>query len=141
MANIVGGAPRSLLHQSLGETNKTAGSPNATTLRIGYGIIVNVNEETSQVKVKQYSDNGKDDKILPGYIPIINPLSEVHLLWGQLRKGLVVRLFWRGGEKASETAIAEVIGDEGVDYFLKREGRPNVLNTGPYKLFSGGLLG
>jgi hypothetical protein len=132
-------APRNVIQKAISDISKKSTQPVQDQLNIRYGVITKVSDDTSQVKVKLYTNAGKPDLEIQGFLPLINPLSEIHLLWGKLAPGLAVRVFFRGKENP-QTGIVEVIGDEGLD-FLKKERKANILNTGPYKLLSGGLLG
>jgi len=70
-------------------------------------------------------------------MPLTTPISEIHHLWGALREGLVVRVYWRG-KLNPKNAIIEVIGDE--DHkFLSKEPQLNELPVGVWRLFSGGI--
>ena len=131
---------RSVWQEQLANAAIKAGQPVQDTLRIRYGIIIAVDHEDSQVKVRLFTDTGQNDYDLPAYYPLINPLSQIHLLWGKLREGLAVRVFYKGKEDPPRNVLVEVIGDEGLD-FLRKDRKENVIATGPYKLMSGGLLG
>lgn len=131
---------RSVWQEVRGGTALKSGQPVPDALRIRYGIITAVDYEDSQVKVKIFTDAGRADYDLPAFYPLINPLSQVHLLWGKLREGLAVRVFYTGKEDPPKNVLVEVIGDEGLN-FLRKDRKENVLATGPYKMMSGGLLG
>lgn len=135
-------APRDVREQNKDRLTTIAGSPVPDQQRIRYGIITAVNKESSQVKVQLFKNTGSPDIKIENFNPIINSLSQIHLVYGALRKGLLVRFFYRGKEDPISTTrgIVEVIGDEESN-FLKRDNKPNVINTGPFKLMSGGLLG
>lgn len=132
-------SPRNIPQSNLSGLSRKVGQPVPDSLRIRYGVITAVDNDTSQVKIKLYTNTGRPDIEPPGYHPLINPLSQVHLLWGKLRKGLAVRAFYRGKEDPASDYIVEVIGDEGLD-FLKKEAKENILSTGPYKILSGGIF-
>jgi len=142
MPTFPSSSPRSLQEQNNASLAKQAGEAVPSQVRIRYGLITDVDREDSTVKVRLYTVAGKPDIEIQVYNPIINPLSEIHLLWGKLRIGLACRFFFRGKEEPTETTtgLVEIIGDEGIG-FLTKERKDNVLPTGPYKIFSGGLLG
>lgn len=131
---------RTVREAQLAKTARKSGQPVQDALRIRYGIITAVDHEDSQVKVKLFTNAGLPDMDLPAFYPLINPLSEIHLLWGRLREGLAVRVFYVGKEDPPKNVLVEIIGDEGLS-FLRKERKENVIATGPYKLMSGGLLG
>jgi hypothetical protein len=118
--------------------NETHSVPTETP-RVEYGKITAVDEETSQVRVALASRNGWSPEI-PQFLPLMTPLSEIYLKWGALRPGLAIRLWYKGRENPRSGTV-EVIGEETDLDFLKKEKKTNILDTGPYKLITGGLLG
>jgi len=131
-------APKNKLQQSLHETNRKASQPPDEQDRITYGVISAIDEKTSQVKVKKLLADGKiGNEISNGFLPLATPLSEIYLLWGALREGLVVRVYWRG-KLAPRNAVIEVIGDEDHS-FIKKVPYQNEIGTGPWRIFSGGI--
>jgi len=131
-------SPKNILQQKMHENTREAGQPADEQERITYGIISEINYESSQVKVKLLKADGKiGDEISGGYLPLATPLSEIHLLWGALREGLVVRVYWKGKLRPRD-AIVEVIGDE--DHkFLQKPPSLNEIAVGPWRIFSGGI--
>ena len=133
------GAPRTKYQQNLDRVSRETGNPSDYQERISYGVISAVNYNSGQVKVKLLESDGKiGEEISSGYLPLATPLSEIHLLWGALREGLVVRIYWRGKANFKD-AIIEVIGDE-EHRFLAKEPEMNELATGPWKTFLGGAI-
>lgn len=131
-------APKNNLQQALNKTSKEAKSPVDEQQRINYGVISEVNHDTSQVKVRALRSDGKlGEEISKGFLPLLNPLSQIHLLYGLLREGLVVRIFWRG-KLEPQNAVIEVIGDEEHN-LLTKSPEPNEITIGPFKIFSGGF--
>lgn len=131
-------APKNKFHQALNNTSREAANPVDEQDRISWGIITEVKPENSQVKVRLFSRDGElEPEILDGaFLPIINSLEHVHMLYGQLRKGLYVRVYWRG-KLTPRQCIVEVVGDEDTNLF-KKDPQVNDAETRPYKLFSGG---
>lgn len=142
-------ASKNALKESVGQIDERAGSPPDTQLRISYGRITEVNEETSQVKVSVFGRNPAEERMLGAtkdkpsgtFVPILQPLKVIHNMFGSLRKDLVVRIFWRGKNQPGSESIVEVVSDESFDFFRtgKKEPEQNVMTTGPYKLLSGGI--
>ena len=131
-------APRTKYQQNQDKIAREIGNPSDQQERISYGMISAVNYNSGQVKVKLLTSDGKiGEEIAPGYLPLATPLSEIHLLWGALREGLVVRIYWRGKGNYKD-AIIEVIGDE-EHRFLTKEPEMNELATGPWTTFLGGM--
>jgi hypothetical protein len=131
-------APKNALQQGFTSLNNIASQPPDDIERISYGVIAEVHEESYQVKVNFLkADKTLGEAISDGFLPLLNSLSQIHLLYGALRPGLLVRIYWRGKIKPN-TAIIEVIGDEDSS-FLQKEIEVNEIETGPWMLLSGGL--
>ncbi len=128
-------AAKNSFQKVLHNTAKEAGNPADEQLRISYGTISEVNQETSQVKVRIYKPDGSlGEEITKGFLPIINPLDQIHMNYGLLRDGLVVRIFWRG-KLEPQNALIEVIGDEELA-FLQKKPQQNEIEIGPFRIFS-----
>ena len=130
------------------KTNKKAGNTSDTELKVSYGEIVEVDEDTSRVRVDIYERRGTKTRLGKKkgreegiFIPIMQPLQIVHLLYGQLRKKLTVRVFWRGKNAPASEAVADIISDLTITEFLNgvQEPRSNELNTGIHDIFTGGV--
>lgn len=131
-------AAKNALEQKLGKTSSEAGQPANDQERIGYGIISEVNHDTSQVKIKLLTADGQQGKELKGgFLPLLTPLSVIHLLYGALREGLVCRLYWKG-KLQPRAPLVEVIGDESHSFLVKVPAE-NKIAIGPYQIFSGGM--
>jgi hypothetical protein len=130
---------RNKLQQQIQNTERDVGSPDDDQDKIGYGLVSAVKPESSQVKVRMFQRDGSLGKELSNgaFLPLINSLENIHLMWGQLRKGLFVRIYYRG-KMEPKRIMVEVIGDEETD-FLRKEPKQNDMETGIYKFFSGGL--
>jgi len=131
-------APKNVFQQKLAETSRESTMPSDEADRITYGIISEVNYEKGQVKVRKILADGKiGDDISNGFLPLATPLSEIHLLWGQLREGLVVRVYYKG-KLSPKNVIVEVIGDE--DHkFLNKEPVKNEIEIGAFRILAGGI--
>lgn len=133
-------APKNNLQQTIGKIKQEIGQPSNDIERISYGVITEVEPESSQVKVRFLKEDGvAGEMVSESFLPLINSLNAIQMLYGALRPGLLVRIFWRGKIKP-RTAIVEVIADEGSS-FLKKQPQDNEIETGPYKFLSGGLTG
>jgi hypothetical protein len=131
------GSPQNQLQQNLNKLNLDVGQPSDDQLQISYGVVSEVDQDTSQVKVKFLLEDGKlGEELSPGFMPVITPLSVIHHLWGLLREGLVVRIYWKG-KLEPHKAMIEVIGDE-EHSLLNKEPMINEITIGVWKLFSGG---
>lgn len=129
---------KNALEQRLHKQSNDIGQPANDQERVGYAIISKVNEETSQVKVKLLTSDGVVGEELPGgFLPLMNPLSQIHHSFGALREGLVCRIWWKG-KLRPKTPLVEVIGDE-EHSFLKKAAAQNTVDIGPYQIFSGGM--
>lgn len=128
------------LQNILQKTHVQSQSPVDEQHNWSYGAITEVNSENSQVKVKLFTKNNdlENREILGGaFLPLMNPLTQIHHQWGALREGLIVRVHWRG-KMDQKTCIVEVIADEETS-FLSKEATPNELPTGPFRLFQSGF--
>ena len=106
----------------------------ARTLRIIYGVVADVSEDTYQVKV--VLDNGKlvgRNPLVGDWLSLITPLDDILLRWGPLRKGLKVKVFYYG-ETHPQKGMVEIIGDE---YFtFVKQNSISEGGVGVHKLFS-----
>ncbi len=131
-------APKNALEQRLQRTASEANQPTHEQDRIGYAIITEVNHETSQVRIRLLKADGDPGEVLPGgFLPLLNPLDDIHMRFGTLRKGMICRIYWRGKLKP-KNPLVEVIGDESYS-FLKKKPAINVIEIGPFLIFSGGV--
>jgi hypothetical protein len=127
---------------TLDNESTRATTPNSNQLKISYGQIIEVHDERSTIDVMIF---GKPGDILNEFkvfeVPLIHPLQFYHLVFGQIRKGLVVRLFWRGSSKPGRESFAEIIDNSDGARFKsgKKKYENNTQTTGPWKIFSGGL--
>lgn len=134
-------APKNAFQASLQSTAQQAGQPVDEQDRISYGVITDVND-LNQVQVKMFraEKQGGDFLIAEAqYLPLSQPLSLINMAYGPLRKGLVVRIFWRGKLIPKGNAIIEVIGTEDHRLLVKEQEIP-ALDQQPYKIFSGGVI-
>ena len=131
-------AAKNALAQTLHKTANEAGNPADEQVRIGYGAISEVDYDTSQVKVKMYRPDGSPgEELTKGFLPVLNPLSQIHMNYGLLREGLVCRIYYRGKLDPS-FALIEVIGDEELS-FLQKAPEANEIQIGPFLIFGPGL--
>lgn len=131
-------APKNALEQRLNKTHQEATQPAHEQDRIGWAIISEINEDTSQVKIRLLKSDGEPGDVLPGgFLPLINPLEDIHNRFGGLRKNMVCRIFWKG-KLNPRNCLVEVIGPEGHS-FLKKKPATNRVDVGPYAIFSGGV--
>ena len=110
--------------------------------RIKYGVISEVSDN-SMVKVRLLNNKGElnGSNIVSGaFLPVINPLSQIHFAFGSLCKGQFVRVFWRGKLSPNTSTIVEVIANEG-HKFLQKDRKSNEVDTKAFIWNSGGLQG
>jgi hypothetical protein len=132
-------APRNSIEQKMGHIASEASQPSYVQERISYGVITEVNTDTSQVKVTLLLDDGSTgEQVGNGYLPLIQPLDVVYLNFGSLRNGLRVRVYWRGRQYPPQAGLVEVVGDENYNFLAKEPQTPEV-EIGPFKIFSSGF--
>lgn len=103
---------------------------------IDYGIITEVDYSTYQVQVRLLGDDGT--ALGKRFWPLLTRREEIFLKYGKLRKGLYVRVHWRGRHKAY-FVVVELISDETFNAIQQQDVENKIL-TGPFKMFSGGLI-
>lgn len=134
-------ASKDKLNSTLDSQAVRSGLPSDQQLRISYGEIIEVHENRSTVDVQLFGrgdGTGEGDKIFE--VPLMHPLAFYHLVFGAIRKSLVVRVFWRGTKRPGREAIAEIINNEASIFRSgKKEKESNAQSTGPWQIFSGGL--
>jgi hypothetical protein len=93
--------------------------PNPQVLRCVFGYIAEIHDKTYQVKVRDRNGDllGRDPDI-GDWFPLMNPLEDVMLRWGELRKELIVRI-WFSGEGDPANGIVEIVSDESNDFLKK----------------------
>lgn len=133
------GPARNTFERKFQNITNEAMQPSTSGERISYGVITEVDVNTSQVKVILLKDDGTaGEKVGNGFLPLLTSLDEIYLKFGILRPGLRVRLFWKGRIYPPQTGIVEVIGDESYNFLKKQPAKPEI-EIGCYRLFSGGL--
>lgn len=134
--------------QSFDSTNQRAGEPKDEQLRLSYGVIVDVDTETNKAFIDIFGEGGKRIRIgstdrneAGALVSIMQPMTVIHHLFGSLRKGLIVRVFWKGKHVPGKEAVAEIISDDPSAEFVtgNKGARSNELNTGPHDIFTGGV--
>jgi hypothetical protein len=141
---------RTGFNQSQQQEAESTRSPGKAELRVSYGVITDVALDTSQVKVLVFNGFNRNQDIMLGaskpggdgiFVPLAQPLHIIHHMFGALRKGLCVRIFWRGIHAPGSESQIEVISDEAKPNFRSgtKEQEINQKDTRPYKIFSGGL--
>lgn len=136
MSNLIGQttAAKNKLQQYSHDTHRESRQPVDEQDRITYGVISDVDEDTSQVKVRFLKSDGiVGDELSPNFLPLSTPLEQIHLLWGLLRKGLVCRIYWKG-KISPRKAIIEVIGNEN-HKLINQAPVPNEITIGPWQIF------
>ena len=132
-------APKNLFQQKLHETSRESTLPKDEDGHIAYGVISEVNYNSGQVKVRKLLTDGKiGDEISSGFLPLANPLSDIHLRFGALREKLVVRYYYRGNLNP-KNVIVEVIGDENFKFMMTAPVQ-NEINIGAYKIFGASIV-
>lgn len=137
------------VQKSFQQNTQKASEPKDEQLRVSYGVIAEVNEDNSLVRVDVFDRNqqkirlgvGPNGKGKGAFVPILQPITMIHQQFGALRKGLLVRVFWRGKHYPAAESIIEIISDAGEEIFTKGQKKPrsNELATGPCGIFTGGM--
>lgn len=114
--------------------------------RISYGYITEVNRKNYKVRVKLHAPGTRAHEILVAggmWLPISQPLSFIHMHFGMLRKGLCVRIWWRGGQNyPGRESIIEVVHHSLAEFMSgERPQERNEMDTMAWKIFSGGSSG
>lgn len=125
---------RNKFQQDRQKQQSTAERPHERTWNVGYGRVMEVDDETFQVKVQLFDGTmvGHDPKV-GNFIPLVTDISEILMRYGPLRKNLVVRVMWRG-QQPSRGAVAEVIGEEDADFV--KQLRIDKGGVGAFRIFS-----
>ena len=133
-------APRHKLEQTLMNTAQAATSPVDEQQRKGYGVIEEVDEGNSRVKVRLFSDSGDFIVNDGAFSAVKNTLQEISHKFGKLRRGLIVMVEWRG-KHGTRSPDIWVISDELEEHFKsgRKVPRSNLLATLPHKVISGGM--
>lgn len=131
-------APRNALEQKLQKTAREANQPNDEQDRIGYAIITDIDQNSSQVKIRLLQSDGTPGEDIPGgFLPLMNTLEDIHLRFGALQKDMICRIHWKGRLKP-KNPVVEVIAPPGHS-FLRKAATINEIETGPRLIFSGGI--
>lgn len=138
-----------VVQKSFDISAQRAGEPKDEQLRVSYGVIVEVNEDSFTARVDIFDRGGQKKRIGTGlngqgegaFLPLLQPITLIHREFGALRKGLIVRIFWRGKHYPGAEALVEVISDAGEEIFFSGRKRPraNELSVQPHDLFLGGV--
>ena len=133
---IKSGMVRSGKDRAFNSIDQETAAPPRIQDHIDYGYVTGITEEKSQLQVSLYCD---PDGVILGkrYWPMIKPIQEIVSKYGKLRKGMIVRVHWRGRDTAF-TAWVEVVGDE--KHNLMEQNRcSNEMETFPHMMLSGGM--
>ena len=132
-------APKNQFQNVLKKVSKEAEAPSDEAQKITYGVISEVNHNNGQVKVRKLLADGKiGDDIANSFLPLATPTTVVHQLFGALREGLVVRIYYRG-KLNPKNVIIEVIGEED-HQLLNKEPAQNEIQVGAHEIFGASLL-
>jgi len=131
------------------KTNQKAGDPVDDQQRWSFGIIADVNEENSRIRVDFFERKGKKVRLGAGvdgegdgaFIPILQDITDIHQRFGRLRKGLLVKVYWKGKHFPTSDSVAEVISDSPEAIFAsgRKEPRSNEVSTSSWRIFLGGV--
>ena len=129
------GLARSGKDRAANQVDQETAAPPRIRDHIDYGIVTGINEK-QQLQCALYSD--PDNKILQTqFWPLITPMDEIISKYGTLRKGMIVRVHWRGRDTAN-FAIVEVVGNEQHNLVEQKEAK-NEKAVAPHKMMSGGI--
>lgn len=128
---------RNNLDKKINSLEQESGSPGRLEDHIDYGILTAIDYNTYQVQVQLFGD--QNNLIMgKGFWPLITQVDEIFSKYGQCRKGMNVRVHWRGRQTA-HFAMIEIIGDENSNFFAQQD-KKNESPTLPWKLLSGGMF-
>lgn len=140
-----------IIQKTFDQSLQRAGEPADEQLRISYGVIAEVDEDNSTVRVDIFDKGGNririgagpDSKSQGSLLPIIQPITEIHHRFGSIRKGLIVRVYWKGKHVPGKDSLIEIISDAGESIFGsgRKDVRSNELATQVHEIFTGGLSG
>lgn len=134
------------IRRARSSTSLEASRPHSEAFREAYGRIFKVDGD-SNVSVRLFKDRSgydlEDDPISEGeFLPLINSLTEIHLLYGELRPNLVCRITWTGEHTPDislSPILVQIVSDIG-ERFGSKKPKENVLNIGAYRFLSGGSV-
>lgn len=137
-------APRNNHQSSVSGASQSATQPTNDQPNIAYGRVKEV-IGGKRVIITYFNDNNNKDEDMKIPVAINSPgLEAIKTLYGGLKPGLPVRIFFKGmwpPDPLVNDVKVDVIG--GFDDDIAKDDadpEPEELATGPYKLFSGGLL-
>jgi hypothetical protein len=122
------------LNQASGQVNELQ----QVADHLDYGIITDVDFDSYQVQVQLHGSD-RTNVLGKAFWPLITQREMIFMLWGQLRKGMAVRVHWRGQPDRATWALVEIVGDENAN-FLKQLDMDNEAETAAHKIFQGGLI-
>jgi hypothetical protein len=117
------------------QQDQDVAQPAARALFMTFGKIEEVDEEARLIKVRDLNTN----EIIggnKGWLRILGGWEDIMHRFGTIMPGFWVRVWWRGTH-VSRNPIAEVIGDEGIDFFKSRP--HNKGEVGVHKILSPGV--
>lgn len=127
---------RSVDQKGVQNSTRAAEEPAGYADHISYGIITDVNFADYQVKVKLFGDR-EHPALENEWQALVTQQDEIFLRWGQLRKGMHCRVYWRGQAEARK-GFVEIVADEDAS-FTRQKDKKNEVDTMPYKFLGGGL--
>jgi len=137
------------VQKTFDQSMQRGGEPKDEQVRISYGVVADVDEDKSTVRVDIFDRGGNRIRIGAGpdqqgegaLLPILQPITVIHQLYGALRKGLIVRIYWRGKHIPGRESVVEVISDAGEAIFGtgRKKTRSNELATQVHEIFTGGI--
>lgn len=130
-------SPRSTSNQQQAVTKAQAQVPYDKMPHVSMATIVEIHKDEAKVQVRIV---GEKEKFANGaWIPVIQSIETIYLLFGQLRKGMIARVFWQGkNPREARWGYADVVGEE-TSNALKQQMHHNEVESSPYKFTSGGL--
>lgn len=111
-------APKNVFIDRQVRATRAASEPPMSADRFAYGTIIEVSQEGQvRVRLKDIRDEkGNERELLEGrWIPLATQITEIHLKYGELRKGLHVFVHWKGGVQP-RSPLAYIIGDESLTF-------------------------
>ena len=110
---------------------------NSVQTHIEYGIVTDVDYETCKVKVMRINTgdelvNGEDN-----FHWLLNPITEIHMLYGPLMPGMKCRIHWDGaaGSTPGKNVAIEILGNRS-DRLDEKKYNSNTMQVGAGSVFT-----
>ena len=109
---------------------------NSVQTHIEYGMITEVDYETCKVKVMRLTTGKELVNGEGNFHWLLNPITEIHMLYGPLMPGMKCRIHWEGppGSEPGKNIAVEVLGST-TDRLDEKEYASNTIAVGAGSVF------